>query len=147
MRRRLAAGAAMRADGRWWIRVILSQLVRRLRTRAGTRGIAQRGWCPPMRAVRGKLAASKCPDIAKAAPMSSPRFAATPEPPYYTVIFASQRREGDDGYASTAERMVELAAQQPGFLGVESVRDADGFGITVSYWASAQSTRRGGQDQ
>lgn len=71
--------------------------------------------------------------------MSSPKFAATPEPPYYTVIFASQRREGDDGYASTAERMLELAAQQPGFLGVESVRDADGFGITVSYWASAEA--------
>jgi heme-degrading monooxygenase HmoA len=24
----------------------------------------------------------------------------------------------------------------PGFLGVESVRGPDGFGITVSYWAS-----------
>jgi heme-degrading monooxygenase HmoA len=35
-----------------------------------------------------------------------------------------------------AERMLELAASQPGFLGVESVRGADGFGITVSYWAS-----------
>jgi heme-degrading monooxygenase HmoA len=33
-----------------------------------------------------------------------------------------------------AERMVELAATQPGFLGVESVRSPDGFGITVSYW-------------
>lgn len=38
-----------------------------------------------------------------------------------------------------AERMVELAAQQPGFLGVESARDAAGFGITVSYWASEQA--------
>ena len=35
-----------------------------------------------------------------------------------------------------AERMAMLAAQQPGFLGVETVRGADGFGITVSYWAS-----------
>ena len=32
--------------------------------------------------------------------------------------------------------MVELAAQQPGFLGAESARDAGGFGITVSYWAT-----------
>jgi heme-degrading monooxygenase HmoA/catechol 2,3-dioxygenase-like lactoylglutathione lyase family enzyme len=32
--------------------------------------------------------------------------------------------------------MVELAAQQPGFLGIETVRGADGFGITVSYWRS-----------
>jgi heme-degrading monooxygenase HmoA len=38
-----------------------------------------------------------------------------------------------------ADRMVELAAQQPGYLGVESVRGADGFGITVSYWDSEQA--------
>jgi heme-degrading monooxygenase HmoA len=63
-------------------------------------------------------------------------FANTPEPPYYAVIFTSQRTVGDDGYADTAERMVALAAQQPGFLGVESARGADGLGITVSYWAS-----------
>ena len=38
-----------------------------------------------------------------------------------------------------ADRMVELAAQQPGFLGVESTRGADGLGITVSYWASLEA--------
>jgi heme-degrading monooxygenase HmoA len=32
--------------------------------------------------------------------------------------------------------MVELASRQPGFLGVESARNAQGFGITVSYWES-----------
>lgn len=63
--------------------------------------------------------------------------AATPEPPYYAVIFANQRAaDGDRGYGATAERMVQLAATQPGFLGVESARGADGFGITVSYWRS-----------
>ena len=63
-------------------------------------------------------------------------FAPLPEPPYYAVIFANQRRDAsaDDGYAETAERMVALASEQPGFIGVESARDADGFGITVSYW-------------
>jgi heme-degrading monooxygenase HmoA len=61
-------------------------------------------------------------------------IAATPEPPYVAVIFSSQRTEGDHGYALMADRMVELAKVQPGFLGVESARDADGFGITVSYW-------------
>jgi heme-degrading monooxygenase HmoA len=66
-------------------------------------------------------------------------FAKTPEPPYYAVVFSSQRVEGDDGYDKMAQRMVELAATQPGFLGVESVRGADGFGITVSYWASAEA--------
>ncbi len=66
---------------------------------------------------------------------SSP-FAQTPEPPYYAVIFSSLRTDGDASYAQMADRMVELAAQQPGFLGAESTRGADGFGITVSYWAS-----------
>lgn len=68
--------------------------------------------------------------------MASP-FAGLPEPPYYAVIFSS-RRNGDDeaGYAAAADRMLELAAVQPGYLGVESARGTDGFGITVSYWAS-----------
>src|SRR5688572_33176500 len=61
-------------------------------------------------------------------------IAKTPKPPYYAVIFTSQRTEGDRGYGQMAERMVELAAQQSGFLGVESARSAEGFGITVSYW-------------
>jgi len=56
------------------------------------------------------------------------------ESSYYAVIFTSQRTAGEDGYADMAERMVELARDQPGFLGVESARDAGGFGITVSYW-------------
>lgn len=66
-------------------------------------------------------------------------FAKTPEPPYYAVIFTSQRSEGDRGYGQMAERMVQLAATQPGFLGVETVRGADGFGITVSYWESEEA--------
>jgi heme-degrading monooxygenase HmoA len=66
-------------------------------------------------------------------------FAKTPDPPYYAVIFTSTRTTVDDGYGQVAERMVELAGQQPGFLGVESTRGADGLGITVSYWSSLQS--------
>lgn len=64
-------------------------------------------------------------------------FAVTPEPPYYAVIFTSTRTDGDNGYAEMAERMVELAAEQPGFLGVESAREA--IGITVSYWRDLES--------
>jgi len=63
-------------------------------------------------------------------------FAKTPAPPYYAVIFSTQRSEGDNGYSAMAQRMEELAHHQPGFLGVESVRAADGTGITVSYWES-----------
>ena len=68
-------------------------------------------------------------------------FAATPAPPYYAVIFASRRKPGDHGYGATADRMVELAAQQPGYLGIETCRDAEGFGITVSYWRSEEDIR------
>lgn len=49
---------------------------------------------------------------------SAPNFASTPEPPYYAVIFSSRRAGGDNGYGNMAEKMVALAAEQPGFLGV-----------------------------
>src|SRR6516162_6993034 len=67
-------------------------------------------------------------------------FAQTPQPPYYAVVFTSQRTPADPaGYEKMAERMVELAARQPGFLGVESTRGPDGVGITVSYWQSLEA--------
>jgi heme-degrading monooxygenase HmoA len=70
------------------------------------------------------------------------RFARLPEPPYYAVVFSSQRNRDDEaGYAATALRMVELARLQPGFLGVESARDADGFGITVAYFDGEDAIR------
>ena len=62
-------------------------------------------------------------------------IAHTPAPPYYAVIFSSLRTEGDHGYGEAANRMLELAREQPGFLGVESARE-DALGITVSYWES-----------
>ncbi len=69
--------------------------------------------------------------------MSDVKLATTPEPPYYAVIFASVRtKQDDEGYAKAADRMVQLASEQPGYLGVDSVRDANGVGITVSYWSS-----------
>lgn len=71
--------------------------------------------------------------------MTTSAFAKLPDPPYYSVIFSSQRTPGENGYGQMADRMAELASSQPGYLGVESVRGADGFGITVSYWASLES--------
>jgi heme-degrading monooxygenase HmoA len=67
------------------------------------------------------------------------QIANTPEPPYYAVIFSSQRTPGDNGYGAMAARMVELAAEQPGFLGIESARED--VGITVSYWRSLDAIR------
>lgn len=63
-------------------------------------------------------------------------IAKTPKPPYYAVIFTSLRTTIDDGYGNMADRMGELAMQQPGYLGHESARD--GVGITVSYWRSLE---------
>ncbi len=70
------------------------------------------------------------------------KIATTPEPPYYAVIFSSLRSEQDEGYSAMAERMVQLAQMMPGFIGVESVRDSTGLGITVSYWKTEEDIRR-----
>ncbi|WP_373475057.1 antibiotic biosynthesis monooxygenase [Sphingorhabdus sp.] len=54
-----------------------------------------------------------------------------------SVIFIAQRTGNDDeGYAAAATAMDASAAQQPGYMGMESVRGHDGLGITVSYWRS-----------
>ncbi|GEQ97303.1 polysaccharide biosynthesis protein [Iodidimonas gelatinilytica] len=70
-------------------------------------------------------------------------FASTAAPPYVAVIFTSLRHLEDDaeGYGRMAEDMDRLAAEQPGYLGIESARDGDGFGITVSYWRDELSAK------
>lgn len=76
--------------------------------------------------------------------MSQASFAPRVQPPYYAVIFTSQRRMGEadsPGYAEAAERMAALADGQPGYLGAESARDAQGLGLTVSYWRSLEDIR------
>ena len=66
-------------------------------------------------------------------------IAKTPKPPYYAVIFTSLRTEGDNGYSEMAQKMVDLASKQPGFLGLESAREETG--ITVSYWSDLESIK------
>jgi heme-degrading monooxygenase HmoA len=66
-------------------------------------------------------------------------FASGLEAPYYAVIFSSLRTDGDREYGVTAQRMAELAQGMPGYLGIESARGEDGFGITVSYWRDEAS--------
>ena len=81
------------------------------------------------------------PTLAAEAARVGPRQLAF-APPYYAVIFSSLRNNHDDaGYGLMAERMVALASQQPGYLGMHSVRGADGLGITVSYWRSTDDIR------
>lgn len=62
--------------------------------------------------------------------------------PYYAVIFSSRRTEADaEGYQQMNERMSELAARQPGYLGIESYRNEKGEGVTISYWQSEEDIR------
>jgi heme-degrading monooxygenase HmoA len=63
----------------------------------------------------------------------------SPSTPYYAVIFTSVRTTVDDGYGAMSDRMMELAVNQPGFLGVESAREE--VGITVSYWESLDAIK------
>ena len=66
-------------------------------------------------------------------------IAKTPSAPYYAVIFTSTRRDGDNGYSQMAEKMVHLASEQDGFLGIESAKED--IGITVSYWKDLESIK------
>ncbi len=59
-------------------------------------------------------------------------LAATPQPPSYAVIDTSLRLDDGAAYAEMSTRIRELLARQPGFLGIQSVRDS--IGITVPYW-------------
>lgn len=66
-------------------------------------------------------------------------IAKLPAPPYYVVVFSSERSAESEGYLEMGEAMVELAARQPGYLGFESARGANGFGIINSYWTDEES--------
>lgn len=69
------------------------------------------------------------------------RFAPMPEPPYYVVIFSNQASSTNEGYAPMLDIMLELAHDMPGFIGIESSRDAQGFAVTASYWKTEDDIR------
>jgi heme-degrading monooxygenase HmoA len=71
-------------------------------------------------------------------------LAKTPEPPYYSVILASERTEVTpqrSAYEIMASQMLDMAARQPGYLGVETIENELGHGITVSYWESLEAIK------
>lgn len=74
--------------------------------------------------------------------MNEQRFAETPDDNYYLVVFTSQHSHDLENYSAVANKLEEIASSQPGFLGIESVRDASGFGITISYWESLEYIAR-----
>ena len=61
-------------------------------------------------------------------------------PPYYAVIFTSVTTEEKEGYEAMAQKMINLAQQQDGYLGMESARES--IGITVSYWKDLESIKK-----
>jgi heme-degrading monooxygenase HmoA len=91
-------------------------------------------------AVEGVLSTSMNPETT-----AVPALASTPEPPYYAVIFSSthKHKQGEDdlGYGAMAAQMDALVRKQPGFLGADSARGADGLGITVAYFDSLEAIR------
>lgn len=60
-------------------------------------------------------------------------------PPYYAVIFTSKLTPDQEGYAQMGMKMENMVRTQPGFLGFDSTRDMEGFGITISYWRDMKS--------
>jgi len=57
----------------------------------------------------------------------------------YAVIFSSQRTGLDnESYEKMADAMDALAEKQKGFLGMKWCRGTDGFGISVSRWATLE---------
>lgn len=60
-------------------------------------------------------------------------------PPYYAVIFTSRQSKDLKGYPEMAEKMEQLAKEQPGYLGFESARTE--IGIAVSYWKDQESIK------
>ena len=56
---------------------------------------------------------------------------------YYAVIFMTRLSNSEKGYEEMNQKMIELAKQQNGFIGIESARSE--IGITVSYWESLES--------
>lgn len=63
------------------------------------------------------------------------------DPPYIAVVFTSTRSSVDDGYGDMSDHMVELVNEVDGFLGMDSVRGADGRGITVGYFRDDEALK------
>lgn len=59
------------------------------------------------------------------------------KPPYYAVIFTNRQTHQLKGYEKMAQKMEELAKEQPGYLGMDFARNE--VGITISYWESLEA--------
>ena len=61
----------------------------------------------------------------------------------YLVVFRSRKIADHDAaaYARDAQRMVELAQAQPGFLSVKTYAAPDGETVTISEWATREAAK------
>jgi heme-degrading monooxygenase HmoA len=64
----------------------------------------------------------------------------------FITIFRNRKRADMDAaaYSADADRMVELASQQPGFLSFKSYTADDGEVVAISEWADEASARAWG---
>lgn len=69
-------------------------------------------------------------------------FTKTPPPPYHAVIFTSQRTAVDDGYTELNDELYQEALKFDGYIGAETLRNAEGFGVAVLYWRDEESIRQ-----
>jgi heme-degrading monooxygenase HmoA len=66
----------------------------------------------------------------------------------YLVVFRNRKRAGIDqaAYGEQADRMEELARQQPGYLSFKSYTSDDGEVVALSEWADEASARAWGRE-
>ena len=58
----------------------------------------------------------------------------------YAVIFSNQMKAIDDVfYQQLSKSLRKLAQDQKGYLGLESYRNEDGAGVTISYWETKEA--------
>lgn len=58
----------------------------------------------------------------------------------FAVIFSNKIKDAQDPfYQQLSESLRTLALSQDGYLGLESYRNPDGTGTTISYWESKEA--------
>ena len=65
----------------------------------------------------------------------------TPSPPYVCAVFTSIRTEINEGYEQMNDILFKEINKVSGYLGNETFRDKDGFGVNVSYWKDMKSLK------
>ncbi len=65
----------------------------------------------------------------------------TPTPPYYTVVFTSIRTAVQEGYSELNDELWVDAQKLDGFIGADSLRNEEGFGITVLYFKNMKTIK------